>query len=171
MFGFYLPYGPRGRGNSSLFVAIVNYMIYDVYHLEFTWVTNNTELRALLIQTKEKSVIIIEDVDCSLNLTDWIVNPPEADENISKIEEHPLFLTIVEKLESGAEMTSFEITEVLMNKMENLSETLNDVICALDAKKKEKEALIPSYYAQTTNYCSGGELQQFSIAVIASQKP
>ncbi|KAH9291628.1 hypothetical protein KI387_043186, partial [Taxus chinensis] len=82
MFGFYLLHRPQ---KSSLVVAIVNYMIYDVYYLELTRVTDNTELHALLTQTKDKCVIIIEDVNCSLNLVDWIVNPPEADENIREI--------------------------------------------------------------------------------------
>ncbi|KAH9311334.1 hypothetical protein KI387_026369, partial [Taxus chinensis] len=81
----YLLYGPPGTGKSSLVAAIANYMRYDVYDLELTRVIDNTELRVLLTQTKEKSLIIIEDIDCSLNLTDRLANLPEEDESRSRV--------------------------------------------------------------------------------------
>lgn len=65
----YLLYGPPGSGKSSLIAAMANYLCYDVYDLELTKVTDNSELRALLIQTTNRSIIVIEDIDCSLNLT------------------------------------------------------------------------------------------------------
>jgi chaperone BCS1 len=48
---------------------MANYLCYDVYDLELTKVTDNSELRALLIQTSNRSIIVIEDIDCSLDLT------------------------------------------------------------------------------------------------------
>lgn len=65
----YLLHGPPGSGKSSLIAAMANYLRYDVYDLELTKVTDNSELRALLIQTTNRSVIVIEDIDCSLELT------------------------------------------------------------------------------------------------------
>ncbi|CAN6471518.1 unnamed protein product [Victoria cruziana] len=65
----YLLYGPPGTGKSTMIAAIAKYMDYDVYDLELTAVKNNTELRKLLIQTTSKSIIVIEDIDCSLDLT------------------------------------------------------------------------------------------------------
>lgn len=62
-------HGPPGSGKSSLIAAIANFLCYDVYDLELTKVTDNSELRALLIQTTNRSVIVIEDIDCSLDLT------------------------------------------------------------------------------------------------------
>ena len=41
---------------------------YHVYDLELTVVKDNTELRKLLIETRSKSIIVIEGIDCSLNL-------------------------------------------------------------------------------------------------------
>lgn len=41
----------------------------DLYDLELTAVKDNTELRKLLIETPSKSIIVIEDIDCSLDLT------------------------------------------------------------------------------------------------------
>ncbi|XP_068659260.1 AAA-ATPase At4g25835-like [Aristolochia californica] len=65
----YLLYGPPGSGKSSLIAAIANYLRYDVYDLELTKVSDNSELRELLIQTTNRSIIVIEDIDCSLDLT------------------------------------------------------------------------------------------------------
>ncbi|XP_050210750.1 AAA-ATPase At3g28510-like [Mercurialis annua] len=65
----YLLYGPPGTGKSSLIAAIANYLDYNIYDIELTAVKDNTELRKLLIDINSKSVIVIEDIDCSLNLT------------------------------------------------------------------------------------------------------
>ncbi|PIA62910.1 hypothetical protein AQUCO_00200726v1 [Aquilegia coerulea] len=65
----YLLYGPPGTGKSTMISAMANLLHYDVYDLELTAVTDNTELRKLLIETSSKSIIVIEDIDCSLDLT------------------------------------------------------------------------------------------------------
>ncbi|KAK8697581.1 hypothetical protein V6N13_113722 [Hibiscus sabdariffa] len=65
----YLLYGPPGTGKSSMIAAIANYLSYDIYDLELTEVHNNSELRKLLMKTSSKSIIVIEDIDCSVNLT------------------------------------------------------------------------------------------------------
>ncbi|CAM8997887.1 hypothetical protein QQ045_009187 [Rhodiola kirilowii] len=65
----YLLYGPPGTGKSTLVAAIANFVGYDVYDLELTAVSSNNELRKLLTGTTAKSIILIEDIDCSLNLT------------------------------------------------------------------------------------------------------
>ncbi|CAA6664696.1 unnamed protein product [Spirodela intermedia] len=65
----YLLHGPPGCGKSSLVAAMANHLRYDVFDLELTKVSGNSELRSLLIQTTNRSIIVIEDIDCSLNLT------------------------------------------------------------------------------------------------------
>ncbi|CAN1162834.1 AAA-ATPase ASD, mitochondrial [Linum perenne] len=65
----YLLYGPPGTGKSTMIAAIANLLNYDIYDLELTAVKDNTELRKLLIETSSKSVVVIEDIDCSLDLT------------------------------------------------------------------------------------------------------
>lgn len=65
----YLLYGPPGTGKSTMIAAMANFLNYDVYDLELTAVKDNTELRKLLIETTSKSIIVIEDIDCSLDLT------------------------------------------------------------------------------------------------------
>ncbi|KAI9125674.1 hypothetical protein K1719_003092 [Acacia pycnantha] len=65
----YLLYGPPGTGKSSMIAAMANYLGYDIYDLELSEVHNNSELRKLLMKTSSKSIIVIEDIDCSINLT------------------------------------------------------------------------------------------------------
>ncbi|XP_010906691.1 AAA-ATPase ASD, mitochondrial [Elaeis guineensis] len=65
----YLLYGPPGTGKSSMIAAMANLLDYDVYDLELTAVKNNTALRKLLIETTSKSIIVLEDIDCSLDLS------------------------------------------------------------------------------------------------------
>ncbi|KAJ0716200.1 putative AAA+ ATPase domain, ATPase, AAA-type, core, AAA-type ATPase domain-containing protein [Helianthus annuus] len=65
----YLLYGPPGTGKSSMIAAMANLLDYDIYDLELTSVNDNTDLRKLLIDTSSKSIIVIEDIDCSLDLT------------------------------------------------------------------------------------------------------
>jgi SpoVK/Ycf46/Vps4 family AAA+-type ATPase len=65
----YLLYGPPGTGKSTMIAAMANYLDYDVYDIELTSVRTNTDLRKLFIETTGKSIIVIEDIDCSLDLT------------------------------------------------------------------------------------------------------
>uniref|UniRef100_A0A453JEQ5 AAA+ ATPase domain-containing protein n=2 Tax=Aegilops tauschii TaxID=37682 RepID=A0A453JEQ5_AEGTS len=65
----YLLYGPPGTGKSTMIAAMANFLDYDVYDLELTAIKNNTELRKLFIETTGKSIIVIEDIDCSIDLT------------------------------------------------------------------------------------------------------
>ncbi|PIM97994.1 AAA+-type ATPase [Handroanthus impetiginosus] len=65
----YLLHGPPGTGKSTMVAAMANLLNYDVYDLELTSVRDNTELKRLLTETTAKSIIVIEDIDCSLNLT------------------------------------------------------------------------------------------------------
>ncbi|KAK4272043.1 hypothetical protein QN277_020646 [Acacia crassicarpa] len=65
----YLLYGPPGTGKSTMIAAMANFLNYDIYDLELTAVKENVELRKLLIETSSKSIVVIEDIDCSLDLT------------------------------------------------------------------------------------------------------
>ncbi|KAL0554936.1 hypothetical protein IC582_008866 [Cucumis melo] len=65
----YLLYGPPGTGKSTMIASMANFMEYDVYDLELTCVKDNTELKKLLIEISNKSIIVVEDIDCSLDLT------------------------------------------------------------------------------------------------------
>jgi len=204
----YLLYGPPGTGKSSLVAAIADYMKYDVYDLELTKVQDNSELRSLLIKTTNKSMIVIEDIDCSLDLTNRLSKPPKLDGgnmddedrsgsrvtlsgilnftdglwsccgeerimvfttnhkdrldpallrsgrmdmhihlsfcafpafkrlafNYLQVEDHPLFSAVEESM-SGAEMTPADISEILIDHLDDPVRALNEVISALNAKK------------------------------------
>ncbi|KAJ0246319.1 AAA-type ATPase [Hirschfeldia incana] len=60
----YLLYGPHGTGKSSMVAAIANYMKYDIYDLQLQSVRDDSELRRILTSTKNRSILLIEDIDC-----------------------------------------------------------------------------------------------------------
>ncbi|PKI45229.1 hypothetical protein CRG98_034407 [Punica granatum] len=62
----YLLYGPPGTGKSSLVAAMANYLKFDIYDLELTAVHSNSELRKLLVATGNRSILVVEDIDCSI---------------------------------------------------------------------------------------------------------
>ncbi|KAK4417422.1 AAA-ATPase [Sesamum alatum] len=66
----YLLYGPPGTGKSSLIAAMANYLKFDVYDLELTSLYSNQELRRILLYTTSRSIIVIEDIDCSSQMHD-----------------------------------------------------------------------------------------------------
>ncbi|GAB4826214.1 hypothetical protein Ancab_009079 [Ancistrocladus abbreviatus] len=84
----YLLYGPPGTGKSTMIAAMANLLEYDVYDLELTAVKDNIQLRRLLIETTSKSIIVIEDIDCSVDLTGQ--RKKKKDKDDTKGEEDPL---------------------------------------------------------------------------------
>ncbi|KAI3686660.1 hypothetical protein L1987_80343 [Smallanthus sonchifolius] len=64
----YLFYGPPGTGKSSLVAAMANYLKFDVYDLDLREVQCNSDLRRLLIGTKNRSIVVIEDIDCNVGV-------------------------------------------------------------------------------------------------------
>ncbi|KAI8023430.1 AAA-ATPase [Camellia lanceoleosa] len=91
----YLLYGPSGTGKSSFVAAMANFLSYDVYDIDLWRVSDDSDLKMLLLQTKNKSVIVIEDLDRFmvekstalsfsgvLNFMDGIVNTCCGDERV-----------------------------------------------------------------------------------------
>ncbi|KAI3894967.1 hypothetical protein MKX03_027987 [Papaver bracteatum] len=74
----YLLYGPPGTGKSSLVAAMANYLNFDVYDLELTNVHSNSQLRSVLLGTKNRSILLIEDIDCSAQLQDRNIHGPKT---------------------------------------------------------------------------------------------
>ncbi|GLT82758.1 hypothetical protein SLE2022_011060 [Rubroshorea leprosula] len=66
----YLLYGPPGTGKSSLIAAMANYLKFDIYDLELASMYSNSDLRNVLLSTTNRSIIVIEDIDCSIQVQD-----------------------------------------------------------------------------------------------------
>ncbi|KAG8497886.1 hypothetical protein CXB51_007223 [Gossypium anomalum] len=71
----YLLYGPPGTGKSSLIAAMANYLNFDIYDLELTDIHTNSDLRRVLIATGNRSILVVEDIDCGLELHDRQTEP------------------------------------------------------------------------------------------------
>ncbi|KAI9164836.1 hypothetical protein LWI28_002990 [Acer negundo] len=61
----YLLYGPPGTGKSSLIAAMANYLRFDIYDLDLASINSNSTLRSILLSTSNRSILIIEDIDCN----------------------------------------------------------------------------------------------------------
>ncbi|KAK8693649.1 hypothetical protein V6N13_071222 [Hibiscus sabdariffa] len=59
----YLLYGPSGTGKSSFIAAMANFLSYDVYDIDLSRVSDDSDLKFLLLQSTTKSLIVIEDLD------------------------------------------------------------------------------------------------------------
>jgi len=64
----YLLYGPPGTGKSSLIAAMANYLNYDIYDLDLTDVRDNKSLKQLILSMSNRSILVIEDIDCTVKL-------------------------------------------------------------------------------------------------------
>ncbi|XP_057794035.1 AAA-ATPase At3g50940-like [Salvia miltiorrhiza] len=77
----YLLYGPPGTGKSSLVAAMANYLNFDIYDLDLREVQCNSDLRRLLIGTSNRSILVIEDIDCNLGLLNRETDTAAADQD------------------------------------------------------------------------------------------
>ncbi|GAU32082.1 hypothetical protein TSUD_53500 [Trifolium subterraneum] len=120
----YLLYGPPGTGKSSLIAAMANYLNYDIYDLDLTAVGDNRSLRDLILGMSNRSILVIEDIDCTINLQ----NREEDEEAVNN--EH----NKIEVLLGQVQVTPAEIAEEL-TKDADATECLQDLIKFLEAKK------------------------------------
>jgi len=63
-------YGPPGTGKSSLIAAMANYLKFDVFDLELSSIYDNGELKRVLLSTTNRSILVIEDIDCNAEVRD-----------------------------------------------------------------------------------------------------
>ncbi|KAJ1295442.1 hypothetical protein BS78_01G224400 [Paspalum vaginatum] len=86
----YLLHGPPGTGKTSLIAAIANLLEFDIYDIELTAVESNSDLRRLLASTRPKSLIVVEDIDCSLSLFDRTRTPSPTTDDDDAEQEHTM---------------------------------------------------------------------------------
>ncbi|RVW14504.1 AAA-ATPase [Vitis vinifera] len=59
----YLLHGVPGTGKSSFVAAMAKLLCYDVYDVDLSQVSDDADLKLLLLQTTPRSLILIEDLD------------------------------------------------------------------------------------------------------------
>jgi chaperone BCS1 len=47
---------------------MANHLRFDIYDLELTAVMSNSDLRRLLVSMGNRSILVIEDIDCTIEL-------------------------------------------------------------------------------------------------------
>ncbi|CAL5083254.1 unnamed protein product [Urochloa decumbens] len=74
----YLLYGPSGTGKSSLAAAMANYLHFNLYDLDLSEVHTNSMLQRLLFGMDNRSILVIEDIDCCFSAASREENPDDA---------------------------------------------------------------------------------------------
>jgi chaperone BCS1 len=59
----YLLYGPSGTGKSTFIAGMAKFLSYDIYDIDLSKIDSDSDLKMILLQTTNKSMIVIEDLD------------------------------------------------------------------------------------------------------------
>uniref|UniRef100_A0A9I9CMR1 AAA+ ATPase domain-containing protein n=1 Tax=Cucumis melo TaxID=3656 RepID=A0A9I9CMR1_CUCME len=59
----FLLYGQPGTGKSSFVAAMAKFLQYDIYSIDMSKISSDSDMTILLLQTTPKSLILVEDLD------------------------------------------------------------------------------------------------------------
>lgn len=76
-------YGPPETGKSSLIAAMANYWKFDVCDLELSNISSNSDLKKANLETDNKTIIVIENIDCSSEVLDRSKSSKSYSKNVS----------------------------------------------------------------------------------------
>lgn len=96
----YLLFGPPGTGKSSLIAAMANHLRFDIYDLQLGNLMRDSDLRRVLVSIPNRSILVIEDIDCTVEIKDrrksgssGVSSSPSAQNHNSKFPEPQLSLS------------------------------------------------------------------------------
>lgn len=143
----YLLYGPPGTGKSSLIAALANYLKFDMYDLELTHLGSNSELRRLLVSTANRSILVIEDIDCSIELKDREFGGGNPNDSQMRTKSNKFFMQVISHCEFILIKLSFlQLTlSGLLNFIDGLWSSCGDeriIVCTTNYKDKLDPALL-----------------------------
>ncbi|GJV79919.1 RNA-directed DNA polymerase, eukaryota, reverse transcriptase zinc-binding domain protein [Tanacetum coccineum] len=124
----YLLYGPPGIGKSSLIAAMANYLKFDVYDLQLMNIRCDSNLKDMMLQTSNRSILMIEDIDCSTNIPDQNGTTPPNPNPV-------VILREIEELIRCKKVTPAEVAEELI-KSDNAEVVLEGLVKFLEGKKE-----------------------------------
>jgi chaperone BCS1 len=55
---------------------MANYLKFDIYDLELSSIYSNSDLRRVLLSTTNRSIVVIEDIDCSVKISNREATEP-----------------------------------------------------------------------------------------------
>ncbi|KAH0991891.1 hypothetical protein GBA52_003374 [Prunus armeniaca] len=143
----YLLYGPPGTGKSSLIAALANYLKFDMYDLELTHLGSNSELRRLLVSTANRSILVIEDIDCSIELKDREFGGGNPNDSQMRTKSNKFFMQVISHCDFILIKLSFlQLTlSGLLNFIDGLWSSCGDeriIVCTTNYKDKLDPALL-----------------------------
>ena len=47
---------------------MANYLQFDIHDLELSGIRDNSDLRRVLLSTTNRSILVVEDIDCCVNI-------------------------------------------------------------------------------------------------------
>ncbi|KAA8533564.1 hypothetical protein F0562_031002 [Nyssa sinensis] len=152
----YLLYGPSGTGKSSFVAGMAKFLCYDVYDIDLSKVSDDSDLKMLLLQTTNKSMIVIEDLDrylsekstavslsAILNFMDGILSccgeervmvfTMNCKDHVDPTVLRPgrIDVHVEEIFQTGASLSPAEIGEIMISNRNSPSRALKSVITAL----------------------------------------
>ncbi|KAJ6359455.1 hypothetical protein OIU76_001059 [Salix suchowensis] len=159
----YLLYGASGTGKSSFVAAMARFLNFDVYDINISKVSDDSDLKMLLLQTTSRSMIVIEDFDRFLmneksrdvslsgvlNFMDGIVSCCGEERvmvftmnsfkslanNYLGVKEHKLFSQVEDILHyGGSSLSPAEMGEIMISNRNSPSRALKSVISALQSQ-------------------------------------
>ncbi|KAF9620072.1 hypothetical protein IFM89_010722 [Coptis chinensis] len=133
---------------------MANYRNFNIYDLELANLYSNSELQRLLVATANRSIVVIEDIDCSVELQDRTATAGTSEGRESHIQDDILFEEI-ELLIRDVNVTPAEVAEELM-KSDDPKSSLEGLTNFLQRKKAENDKSI----VQGEKHGAGLECQQ-----------
>ncbi|GFY93523.1 P-loop containing nucleoside triphosphate hydrolases superfamily protein [Actinidia rufa] len=139
----YLLYGPSGTGKSSFVAAMAKFLSYDVYDVDLSRVSDNSDLTMLFITDDEQinryEKVLVFTMNTKEQIDPAILRPGRID--LFRAQGPQVVSASREEVfQSGATLSTAEIGEIMISNRGSPSRALKSVITALQANGDARAA-------------------------------